>query len=81
MYLTSVLYIPDDGHVVCRNMQEVTMGINQFRYTYVLLLVLLYRVRHKSVNTPSLSHERLVIIFGQYFIHGTLTGERYRVML
>jgi hypothetical protein len=40
----------------------------------------MYRVRHKSVNTP-LSHERLVIIIGPYFIQGTLTGERYRVML
>jgi hypothetical protein len=35
---------------------------------------------HKSVNIP-LSQERLVIVIGPYFIHGTLTGERYRVML
>jgi hypothetical protein len=33
-----------------------------------------------SVSTP-LSHEWLVIIIRPYFIHGTLTGERYRVML
>jgi hypothetical protein len=37
-------------------------------------------MKHKSANTP-LSHERLVIIIGPYFIHGTLTGKRYRVNL
>jgi hypothetical protein len=48
---------------------------------HVGFTILVYRVRHKSVNTRSLSHERLVIIIGPYFIHGTLTGERERVML
>jgi len=43
MYLTFIFYIPEDGHMIGRNMYEFIMYINQFQYNVLHLMVqLLY---------------------------------------
>jgi len=39
MYLTSVLYIPENGHIFGRNMYEFIMYINGLKCIYVHLFV------------------------------------------
>jgi hypothetical protein len=41
MYLSFVMYLPEDGHMRCRNMQQLHGVYNTLSYTYVRLLVLI----------------------------------------